>query len=60
MFLFLWAWQDPLAHLEGASSALTIETDVLQPITVTSTEPTLRDTAYGLLQVGRQSSLQDI
>ncbi len=30
--------------------ALTFETDVMGPITVTSTDPTIMDTAYGLLQ----------
>ncbi|CAE7031407.1 hom [Symbiodinium natans] len=36
--------------LQGASSAVTLETDVLAPVTVTSTDPTTMDTAYGLLQ----------
>lgn len=40
----------PLANLDGASAALTFETDVMGPITVTSTDPTTMDTAYGMLQ----------
>ena len=32
--------------------AVTVETDVLGPVTVTSTNPTTLDTAYGLLQEG--------
>lgn len=43
-------WQHPLANLDGASAALTFETDVMGPITVTSTDPTTMDTAYGMLQ----------
>ncbi|CAJ1337325.1 unnamed protein product [Effrenium voratum] len=43
-------WEHPLASLDGASSALTFETDVMAPVTVTSTDPTTTDTAYGLLQ----------
>eukprot|EP00439_Symbiodinium_sp_Y106_P051531 s3066_g6.t2 len=41
---------DPLCGLTGASAAVTVETDVLGPVTVTSTNPTTLDTAYGLLQ----------
>ncbi|CAE7643225.1 hom [Symbiodinium necroappetens] len=41
---------DPLCGLKGASAAVTVETDVLGPVTVTSTNPTTLDTAYGLLQ----------
>ena len=40
---------DPLYGLSGASSALMLHSDTLSPITVTSTNPTTRDTAYGLL-----------
>lgn len=34
----------------SGSKALTFETDVMGPITVTSTDPTTMDTAYGMLQ----------
>ena len=41
-------FESPFANLQGASSALTLVTDVLGPITITSTHPTNTDTAYGL------------
>ncbi|KAL7553098.1 hypothetical protein ACHAWF_018745 [Thalassiosira exigua] len=39
---------DPLYNLSGADASVTLGTDVLGPVTVVSTDPTLRDTAYGL------------
>ena len=41
---------DPLASLSGASSAVTIFTKELGPITLTSTDPTTSDTAFGVYQ----------
>ena len=35
--------------------ALTFETDVMGPVTVTSSDPTTMDTAYGMLQDGVSS-----
>ena len=37
----------PFYNLKGASSALTLYTDVLAPMTIISTEPTNSDTAFG-------------
>ena len=42
-----------LVHGASHGQAVTVETDVLGPVTVTSTNPTTLDTAYGLLQEGR-------
>ena len=39
---------DTLYNLSGTSSSIEICTDVLGPVTVVSTDPTLVDTAYGL------------
>ncbi len=39
---------DPLYNLNGTDSSIEFRTDVLGPITVLSTNPTLVDTAYGL------------
>ena len=39
---------DPLYNLNGTSSSVQFCTDVMGPITVTSSDPTLSDTAYGL------------
>ena len=39
---------DPLYHLNGTDSSLQFHTDVLGPMTMVSTNPTLVDTAYGL------------
>ena len=39
---------DPIYNLTGASSSVQFYTDVLGPITLVSTDPTLVDTAYGL------------
>jgi homoserine dehydrogenase len=39
---------DPIYNLSGTSSSVQFHTDVLGPITMTSTDPTLVDTAYGL------------
>lgn len=39
---------DPLYNLSGTSSSIQFCTNVLGPITVVSTDPTLVDTAYGL------------
>mmetsp|Transcript_36286 Transcript_36286/g.54160 ORF Transcript_36286/g.54160 Transcript_36286/m.54160 type:complete len:92 (+) Transcript_36286:147-422(+) len=41
--------ESPFAALQGASSAVVFVTDVLGPVTLTSTDPTTKDTAYGLL-----------
>eukprot|EP00936_MAST-01D_sp_MAST-1D-sp1_P001876 g1876.t1 len=41
--------EHPFYQLQGADSAVTIHTDVLQPITITSHHPTNDDTAFGLL-----------
>ncbi len=40
---------DPLYHVTGTSSALTLHTDVLGDLTVTETDPGPHTTAYGLL-----------
>jgi homoserine dehydrogenase len=40
---------DPLARHGGAGSVLRIETDLMGPILVQQESPTLRDTAYGVL-----------
>lgn len=40
---------DPLARHGGAGSVLRIETDLMGPILVHQESPTLRDTAYGVL-----------
>lgn len=39
---------DPIYNLTGTSSSVQLFTDVLGPITMVSTDPTLVDTAYGL------------
>lgn len=39
---------DPIYNLKGTSSSIQLYTDVLGPITMVSTDPTLVDTAYGL------------
>jgi homoserine dehydrogenase len=39
---------DPIYNLTGTSSSVQFYTDVLSPITMVSTDPTLVDTAYGL------------
>jgi len=39
---------DPLYNLTGADASVQLSTDVLGPVTVVSTNPTLKDTAYGL------------
>ena len=39
---------DPIYNLRGSSSSVQFYTDVLGPITLISTNPTLVDTAYGL------------
>ena len=39
---------DPIYHLSGTSSSVQLYTDVLGPITMVSTDPSLVDTAYGL------------
>lgn len=39
----------PLHGIRATSSCVTFFTDILGPVTVTSTDPTLRDTGYGLL-----------
>ena len=39
---------DPLYNLTGADASVQLCTDVLGPVTVVSTNPTLKDTAYGL------------
>ncbi|KAL9189269.1 hypothetical protein ACHAXT_011759 [Thalassiosira profunda] len=39
---------DPLYNLSGTDSSVTFGTDVLGPVTVVSSNPTLVDTAYGL------------
>ena len=39
----------PFYQLQGADSAVTLHTDVLQPITITSHHPVNDDTAFGLL-----------
>ena len=39
---------DPLYNLNGTSSSVQFCTDVMGPITVVSSDPTLSDTAYGL------------
>ncbi|KAL3815724.1 hypothetical protein ACHAXA_004926 [Cyclostephanos tholiformis] len=39
---------DPLYNLNGTDSSVQFHTDVLGPITIVSTNPTLVDTAYGL------------
>lgn len=40
---------DPFAGLSGTGSALRIETDCMSPIVITQMSPTLKDTAYGVL-----------
>ena len=39
---------DPFYNLKGTSACVEFHTDVMGPITVVSTDPTLKDTAYGL------------
>ncbi|KAL7486027.1 hypothetical protein ACHAW6_011616 [Cyclotella cf. meneghiniana] len=39
---------NPIYHLSGTSSSVQLYTDVLGPITMVSTDPSLVDTAYGL------------
>lgn len=39
---------DPIYNLTGTSSSVQFHTDVLGPITMVSTDPTLVDTSYGL------------
>eukprot|EP00927_Polykrikos_kofoidii_P067089 TRINITY_DN62612_c0_g1_i1.p1 TRINITY_DN62612_c0_g1~~TRINITY_DN62612_c0_g1_i1.p1 ORF type:complete len:393 (-),score=49.94 TRINITY_DN62612_c0_g1_i1:41-1219(-) len=39
----------PMHSVRGASACITLRTDVLGPVTLFSTDPTLRDTGYGLL-----------
>lgn len=39
---------DPLYNLSGSDASVTLSTDVLGPVTVVSSNPTLVDTAYGL------------
>ena len=39
---------DPLCNMSGTDASVTFCTDVLGPVTVVSSEPTLVDTAYGL------------
>lgn len=40
--------EDPFYNLKGTSACVEFHTDVMGPITVVSTDPTLQDTAYGL------------
>ena len=40
---------NPLAHVSSASSALTITTDLMGELTITETNPTILQTAYGEL-----------
>ena len=39
---------DPFYNLKGTSACVEFHTDVMGPITVVSTDPSLKDTAYGL------------
>jgi len=39
---------DPLYNLNGTSASVQFSTDVMGPISVVSSDPTLTDTAYGL------------
>ena len=41
--------QDPLFHLDGTTTAVTFESDVLGSFTITGTDPGPETTAYGLL-----------
>ncbi|HEY69608.1 MAG TPA: homoserine dehydrogenase [Anaerolineae bacterium] len=41
--------QDPLFHLDGTTTAVTFESDVLGSLTITGTNPGPETTAYGLL-----------
>jgi homoserine dehydrogenase len=41
--------QDPLFHVMGTSSAVTLRTDVLGPLTILESDPGPHTTAYGLL-----------
>ncbi|MGD8812915.1 MAG: homoserine dehydrogenase [Anaerolineales bacterium] len=40
---------DPLFHIEGTTTAVTFESDVLGPLTITGSNPSPETTAYGLL-----------
>lgn len=41
---------DPIACVSGSGSVLIIETDLMGPILINQVEPTLYDTAYGVIQ----------
>ena len=50
---------DPLYNLTGTDSSVRFGTDVLGPVTVVSSSPTLVDTAYGLFSdIARVASEQ--
>ena len=43
------SFSDPLALVQGTSSVISFETDVLPQLIITEQDPSLETTAYGLL-----------